>query len=278
MTPSPKQLSNKPLSKSTYLSLLQCPKLFWTIFNAPDQIPAQQTDPSQNLARFNEGKLVEKYSRLLFPQGISINHLTSYYETIAQSNAALQKAIPNTPIFNALITANNAPGLICEIDILVPRKSGSFDLFEVKSATSCKDHYLLDIAFQKFVCKKAGLKIRKTHLITINSDYIRQGEIEPKKLFNVQEMDDLIEPHFTAIAKNLKAARTILSFPRPDTPIGCRCCSPYECPLMPVCWKKVLVNNDNIFTLTGLRAERKWGLYIPSNTISGRLKKMLWIG
>ena len=30
---------------------------------------------------------------------------------------------------------------------------------------------------------------------------------------------------------------------------------------MPVCWKKVWAKDDNIFTLTGLRAEKKWGLY-----------------
>jgi len=74
-------------------------------------------------------------------------------------------------------------------------------------------------------------------------------------------MDELIEPHFTAITKNLTAAGTILSSPLPDTSIGCHCSSPYECSLMPLCWKKVLKNDDNIFSLTGLRAERKWGLY-----------------
>ena len=254
MTPSPKQLSNKPLSKSTYLSLIQCPKLFWTLFNAPATIPSQET----NQARFNEGKEVEKYARQLFSQGISIDHSHPFPNVIAQSQSALLSAPVNTPIFNALITA---PGLICEVDILIPRKNGFFDIYEVKSATSCKDHYLPDIAFQKYVCKKAGLKIRKTHLITINSGYVRQGDIEPKKLFNVQAMDDLIEPHFAAITKNLSVAGSILSSPRSDTPIGRHCSSPYECPLMPVCWRKVLAKDDNIFTLTGLRAEKKWGLY-----------------
>ena len=250
----PKKLS--PVSKSTYLSLLQCPKLFWTLFNAPTTIPSQSTGTQ---ARYDEGKLVEKYARQLFPQGISIDHSISFAKTIAQSKAALQTASFNTPIYNSLITT---AGLICEIDILIPVKNGFYyDLYEVKSSTSCKDHYLSDIAFQKWVCQKAGLKIRKTHLITINSDYVRQGKIEPKKLFNVQEMDELIEPHFVAIAKNLSMAGTILSSSCPGTPIGCHCSSPYECPLMPVCWKKVWAKDDNIFTLTGLRAEKKWGLY-----------------
>ena len=203
--------------------------------------------------------MVEKYARKLFPQGIQIDHSQSFSETIAQSKSALANAPVNNPIYNALITV---PSLICEIDILIPVKNGfCYDLYEVKSATSCKDHYLLDIAFQKYVCKMAGLKIRKTHLITINSDYVRQGEIEPKKLFNVQEMDDLIEPFFSKVGENLKAAGSILSSSCPNTPIGCHCSSPYECPLMPLCWKKVLKNDDNIFTLTGLRAEKKWGLY-----------------
>ena len=169
---------SKPLSKSTYLSLIQCPKLFWTIFNdktAPSKIPSQSTGTQ---ARFDEGKLVEKYARQLFPEGVSIDHNGSFSQTIAQSQAALQKAPVNTPIYNALIAA---PGLICEIDILLPVKNGFFDLYEVKSSTSCKDHYPPDIAFQKHVCQKAGLKIRKTHLNTINSDYIRQGDMSRRK-------------------------------------------------------------------------------------------------
>ena len=113
MSPSPKQKPSKPISKSTYLSLLQCPKLFWTIFNVPDQIPAQEI----NQSRFDEGKLVEKYARQLFPQGIPIDHSQSFAQTIAQSQSALSSAPFNTPIFNALITA---PGLVCEIDILIP--------------------------------------------------------------------------------------------------------------------------------------------------------------
>jgi hypothetical protein len=247
---------NKPLSKSKYLSLLQCPKLFWTIFNAPSQIPGQDTSAQ---ALFDSGIEVEKYARQLFPKGIHIDHSISFSQTIAQSQSALKTAGKIAPIFNALIIAPSE-GLICEIDILVPRKNG-FDLYEVKSSTSCKDHYLLDIAFQKHVCQQSGLKISKTHLITINSDYIRQGDIDPKKLFNVQEMDELIDPFFSKVGENMITAGTILSSPRPDIPIGCHCSSPYECPLMPLCWKKVLKNDDNIFTLTGLRAERKWGLY-----------------
>lgn len=258
----------KPLSKSTYLSLLQCPKLFWTIFNAPEQIPVQES----NQERFNEGKLVEKYARLCFPPGIPIDHSQSFAQTIADSNAELITATRGKPIYNALLTSPS-DRLICEVDFLLPYGRNLFEIYEVKSSTSIKDHYLPDIAFQKYVCQKAGIKIRRSLLLTINSDYILQGKINPDKLFSVQDMDELIDPHFTAIAKNLSMAGTILSNPCPDIPIGCQCSSPYECPLMPVCWKKVLNNDDNIFTLTGLRAERKWGLYNEGVTRTTQVPK-----
>ena len=42
---------------------------------------------------------------------------------------------------------------------------------------------------------------------------------------------------------------------------------------MPLCWKKVLKNDDNIFSLTGLRAERKWGLYNEGVTKTTQIPK-----
>ena len=42
---------------------------------------------------------------------------------------------------------------------------------------------------------------------------------------------------------------------------------------MPLCWKKVLKNDDNIFSLTGLRAERKWGLYNEGVTRTTQIPK-----
>lgn len=248
----------KPVSKSKYLSLLQCPKLFWTRLNDPDQIPSQ--DNSGQDDRFDVGFEVENHARQLFPQGVSIDHEGSFSDTIARSKEALQDAKPNVPIYNALITAPGLIGLICEVDILLPKKDG-FHLYEVKSSTGMRDHHPIEIAFQKHVCQQAELKISKSHLVTINSDYVRQGDINPKKLFTVQEMDELAEPLFKAIPRNLKAAGSLLDDECPDTAIGCHCSSPYECPLMPVCWKKVLSKNDNIFTLTGLRSEKKWGLF-----------------
>lgn len=245
---------NKFISKSSYLSLIKCLRLFWTTFNEPSQIPPLEAGVQH---RFDEGKTVEKYAHQLFTKGNTIDHSASFAETIAQSQSALKSATINTPVYNALITAH---GLIAEVDILLPGTNG-YDLYEVKSATGVKDEYLPDIAFQKFVCRQAGLNICKCHLITINSDYVRHGEIDPGGLFTVQVMDDLIEPHFSEVADNLKNARANLGSAYPDVAIGPHCSSPYECPLMPVCWEGVLVNDGNIFTLTGLRSEKKWGLY-----------------
>jgi len=251
----------KLVSKSTYLSLLQCPKLFWTIFNEPSSIPAQESGNQANQSRFDEGKLVEKYARQLFADGIQIDHSQPFPVIIAQSQAALDDSHANLPIYNPLISIG---GLICEIDILVPRRIGGmrkYDIYEVKSSTHIKDHHLPDLSFQKYVCQKAGLSINQAHLITINSTYVKQGEIKPKKLFSIQLMDEMIEPYFSKVGENLRVGGNILSIYCPEIPIGCHCSSPYECPLMSVCWKKLLANDDNIFSLTGLRAEKKWGLY-----------------
>ena len=68
--------SNNPfISKSKYLSGLQCNKLLWYYYNAKDEIP--EVDAGTQ-AIFNQGTLVGKYAQQLFPGGVDIK--AEHYE------------------------------------------------------------------------------------------------------------------------------------------------------------------------------------------------------
>jgi len=68
--------NNHPLiSKSSYLSGLQCHKFLWYKFNAKNEIPEYDAGTQ---AIFDQGHLVGEYAKKMFPDGIEIN--TEYYE------------------------------------------------------------------------------------------------------------------------------------------------------------------------------------------------------
>ena len=156
----------------------------------------------------------------------------------------------------------NAGDRLCEIDILLPVKGGRFDLYEVKSSTGLKDEFLPDIAFQAHVARKAGLDIRKCHLITINSGYVRRGEIREMELFTVQDVTQEIAPHVAEVPANvLKAQKIIASKTCPNIRIGSHCA---DCPLKKLpnlCWKNVHAEPTNIFDLYRLPSKRAFGWF-----------------
>ena len=112
----------------------------------------------------------------LFPDGINIPY-DSFQGSIAQTESFLSQ---RKPLFEASISAGD---LYSRIDILNPVDHDGWDIIEVKSTTSVKDEHIGDAAFQKYCCEKAGLKIRKCHLMCLNNEYVRQGELDLDELF-----------------------------------------------------------------------------------------------
>lgn len=245
------------ISKTSFIQYLQCKKLFWVSANQPAQIPwlSRQLDK----LRQQEGREVEKNAQRIFPDALQIARNIPLMEILAQSKEALLRPIFNRPIFNPIIQAQD---LIAEIDILLPLENGDFDLYEVKSSTETKDHYLPQIAFQKCVLISAGLKINHCFLLTLNPKYIRQGEIEPKELFNKNDVTEGVDNLAQEITHQTKLAKEIMLKEQcPEIEIGNHCDNPYDCPMKEVCWEKVNNTSNNIFTLNRMKADDKWALF-----------------
>ena len=69
------------LSKSKYLSGLQCPKLLWHQYNAKDLIPAIDAGTQ---AIFDQGHLVGEYARKIFREGIEVGKDLIEYESVVK--------------------------------------------------------------------------------------------------------------------------------------------------------------------------------------------------
>jgi hypothetical protein len=177
------QKSSTPyISKSLYIKGLQCHKALWLHKNQPEL----KTKPSATqLAAFDSGTEVGILAQGLFPGGVLVPYNgLSYAEQLAMTNEALNRG--EKTIYEATFSFDN---VFVKVDILHRGESG-WEIYEVKSSTECKDVYLNDIAVQQYVLAGSGLPITGTHLIHINSQYIRQGDLEVEKLFTVLDVTE----------------------------------------------------------------------------------------
>ena len=232
-----KEVVYRNLSKSKYLLGLQCLKYLWISVNTPELIP--EVDDATQL-RFDQGHLAGELAKKLFGGGVDIP-VDDFEENKKQTKILLKKRIP---LFEAGIAAK---GVYCRPDILNPVDSDYWDIIEVKSSTSVKDVNIQDVSFQKLCCERAGLKIRDCFLMYINSDYIRDGELEPDKLFIVENITPQVFEVSAGIEERVQGMQAILLQGNcPEVNIGSHCSSPYDCPLTG-CWD--FLPEDSVFTL-----------------------------
>lgn len=185
---------NKILTKSKYLIGMQSHKWLWTVFNEPDKIPEPDKFVKQKL---ETGDLIGELAKKLYPEGIDVP-IEDFNENLNKSKELiLQRKI----CFESSFLSDN---IYSRADILVPAGEDEWDIVEVKSATKVKDLNVHDVAFQRLVYEKCGLKIRKCFLMHINNEYVRKGQIEPKELFVQTEITEEVSIASEGIEKRIK--------------------------------------------------------------------------
>jgi hypothetical protein len=227
----------KLLSKTKYLTGLQCPRLIWIEIHEPERIP--ETDPVTQYI-FDQGHLVGELAKKLFPRGIDI----STEDFMGNISSTIDLLEERKPLFEAGILVGN---LYSRVDILSPAGEEGWDIVEVKSSTSVKDVHINDVAYQRYCCSQSGLNIKKCYLALINNQYVKDGEIDPEGLFNVHDVTDQVEEASVGIQDRIDGILEVINQETcPEMIIGPHCRDPYECPLTD-CWDHL--PEHNIFTL-----------------------------
>ncbi len=225
------------LSKTKYLNGLQCPRYLWILCNDSKRVP--ETDLNTQYI-FDQGHVVGELAKKLFSDGINVPQ-DSFTGNINKTKELL---IERKPLFEAGILAGN---LYARIDVLNPVDDKSWDIIEIKSSTNVKDIHIDDMSFQKYCCEKKGLKIRKCFLVCINNQYVKEGEIDPDKLFNMQDITSEVELIIKNIRERINIMLDVIELENcPNINIGKHCRDPYDCPITE-CWE--LLPNGNIFDL-----------------------------
>ncbi|MEA2003932.1 MAG: DUF2779 domain-containing protein [archaeon] len=226
------------LTKSKYMNGLQCPRLLWFAHNK--QLPEISISDK---FRFSQGHNFEEYVKPLFPEGVDLNNM-DFKENIDKTEELVKE---RKTIFEAGIMIDN---FFIRADILKPTEAG-WNLYEIKSTTQVKPQHMPDLAFQKFVCRKAGLKIDRCFLIHLDNEYVKDGDIDSKCLVLQEDVTDKVN-RIDDIEYNAKLFHEIISqdkAPEPCISIGCN--RPYSCPLKPECWK--ILPDNNVLQLTNWR-------------------------
>ncbi len=249
--------ANHTLSKSRYLSGLQCPKRLWTELHARHLIPP--VDASTQ-ARFEEGQEVGNLARRLHPGGLAIDPGTLRWDRVVP---ATRRALSQRrTLYEA---AFRHGGAACRVDILVPAPAEQWDVLEVKSSTRVKEVHLRDLALQGFVLEGSGISVRDYYLVHLDTSYVRRGDLDVEALFRQELVTDQVLERMPSVAGELAGMLAVLhQGSSPEIAIGRHCEEPYECPLKSKCW--AFLPEPSVLDLT---RDRKKGFEYLSQGIEG---------
>ncbi len=239
------------LSKSKYCGLWQCPKNAWLTKYKPEE---KEIDASV-LTRMDNGNEVGDLAMGLFGDFVEV---TAYdgdkldlTKMIEDTRIEMEKGTP------VICEASfDFEGLYCAVDIL-KAEEGGWAIYEVKSSTHAdKAVYIADIAYQEYVLRHCGVRVTGTYLVTVNSDYVRRGELDIHKLFNITDVGEAVMFEESNVPRNLSVAELILmSDEEPDIDIHENCNNPYLCGYWGYCTRHI--PSPSVFDLYRMPYKKK---------------------
>lgn len=216
------------LTKTHYLSGLQCTKKLWRDKHSPYRSRIFTLTEEH---RLQTGRLVGSYAREYFPNGVLVIG-SNPEDALKQTKDSLESKQP--VIFEAAFLFDD---LFVRTDILVQNPDNTWTLLEVKSGTRVKDEYLADVAIQFYCASGAGLNISKVVIQHINNQCIYPNLEE---LFNEVDVTAKVKAQQQIIAKQVGEQKQILEGAEPLVKIGEHCVEPRACPYKDdICWKDV---------------------------------------
>ena len=240
------------ISKSRFVSGNQCEKkLYFDLFRK--DLKPEITEEQQAL--FNTGHRFGELAQRVFPEGIdaTLDMNGNWSLAIERTKQWISEGIKT--IYEATFSI---PGGFAALDIL-HHENGERWAIEVKSSTSVKEYHLTDASFQYYVMKEAGFPLDKVFIMHINNKYVKEGAIDPTKLFHLEDITEKVigNQEFVRL-KHASLIQLLEAEVEPTVEIGKHCSSPFSCDYMHHCWAHLPENN--IFSLNNARG-KDWKLY-----------------
>lgn len=232
---------------------VQCGKALYLRRYSPEL--AGPDDDSRS-AVFQRGSEIGLLARELFPDGVdaSANRPGEMDAWIERTRSLIDGGAK--VIYEA---AFSFEGLFAAIDILV-RDGQSWRGYEVKSSAHTSETHKLDAAFQAHVIESCGLELSDIFIVHLNSDYVRNGDLQVDRLFKTESvLPDVRELTGFVRSESQRLRKLLTKKTHPNVDIGPHCTAPYACDFMVHCWRHI--PEDSVFEVARLHDTRKWQLY-----------------
>jgi len=253
----------KQLSKSKYAKYCQCPKCLWMSVYKPEE---EVIDPTSE-ARFETGTEVGDLAMGLLGDYIDVttNKPDGKLDIKAMLDKTQQLMADGTE--NICEASFSYDGNYCAVDIL-HKTDGGWAIYEVKSTSFPEfngnpaklDKYLPDVAYQKWVLTKCGVNVTGVFLVCLNSDYVRQGELDIQKLFVINDMDEMIANEYDKVeARQAEAKKLLQQTEEPEMDIWEGCKKPYDCAFYDYCSRHL--PSPSVFDMYRMQFSKKLEYY-----------------
>lgn len=220
------------ITKSDYLLFKQCQKSFWLKKNKSETIKIEDE------SILEKGKEVTEKARELFPGGKTILYHHDKQKMIDKTREYIEKG--EKIIYEA---AFEYEGCFVMCDVLKKdSENDTWDLYEVKSSTKVKERHIDDLSFQSYIVKN-NVNLNHAFITYINNLYIREEELELKKLFIHQDETDQTSEKEEEIRSDIYQMKLLLTKEEPKVDIG-EYCNKYknetfECSAKKHCWSHI---------------------------------------
>lgn len=236
ITPEPAARSSYRLSKSRYLSGLQCHKRLYLEIHAP----ALATKPdAATQAILDMGTDLGELARRRFPGGRLV---TAGYRQSQEALAQTAELLQDSTVSAIFEGAFQFDQVLIRVDVLERvgvNESGqpTWRLVEVKSSTKLKPIHVEDLTIQSYVLEGAGLVLDDICLMHVNTQYVFDGvELDLGQLFSLRSLNETIRPRLPDVPSRLTSMHAALSeMSAPPIAPDEHCHSPYECPFWAHC-------------------------------------------
>ncbi len=211
------------LSKSRFQRGLQCERALWLSVHEP-ALAAPVTESTQWV--FDQGHEVGVLAQRLFPCGIEVAEGPRETEQALATTARLI-ADGATVLYEPAFTHDD---VLVRVDILVWVGDGMWDLYEVKSGGRVKPENITDAAVQRYVLIGAGIPVRRTHIVHLDTSYVWEGgDYDVERLFTIEDVTGAVMRIAPGIPAEVARLRAVLAGAEPEVRPGDRCRKPYGC-------------------------------------------------
>lgn len=212
------------LTKSRFMSGLQCPKRLWMEVHQPLEAPLPDS------VVFVNGRAVDRLMQTLQP-GPVISRQCGMPAAIAETARVLRGGVPQA-LYQPAFRAGD---LAVIADVLRSRRS-SVTLIEVKSSTSVKPEHLPDAAYQALVLRRCRVPVDRVLLAHVNRQFVLRRPEDYDGLIVEQDLTGEVEAALPGIEESAAQLVDVMaSGRRPEVAMGPQCTRPYECPFIERC-------------------------------------------